>query len=218
MADIVWNLSIPSNVLLCGPSGCGKSTFVEKLLTNPSMWDGPIDNIWLCYGIYTENVKRIADICPQVKLIENLPRNLDQPRQMFNPSQRNVIIFDDLGSETQASPTFTLFMTRGTHHCNVGMLSLEHHLFSEAKERRKQTNHWHCIILFRNKRSLHQIGTLARQTSIANPQTVQWAYSEATHKNPYGYLAIDFRNETPDEMRLLSNVMCEQGEPTYIYL
>jgi DNA polymerase III delta prime subunit len=215
--DFVWNLSIPSNVLICGPSGSGKSTFVQKLIDTPAIWAEPIDNLWLCYGIYSENVKEFSKKYPQARLIEDLPRNLDQPMQIFNPNQRNVIIFDDLGSESQASPVFTNFMTRGSHHCNVCILSLEHHLFSEAKERRKQTHHWHTVILFRNKRGLHQIGTLARQTAVGTPRMVQHAFRDAT-KIPYGYLVIDFRNETPDEMRLLTNVLCENSEPTYCYL
>ena len=216
MTDWVRNFSIPSNVLLCGPSGCGKSKFIEKILQTPCMWNGSIDNLYYCYGIYTDNVRRIVETYPAATVIEHIPRNLDQPHEIFNRNERNVIIFDDLGSETQSSSTFTNFMSRGSHHSNVCMLSLEHHLFSDEKERKKQTNHWHCIILFRNKRSVHQIGTLARQTSIANPQLVQWAYRDATSK-PYGYLVMDFRNDTPEEMRLLTNVMCENNEPTWLY-
>lgn len=216
-SDIVCKFSIPSNVLLCGPTGCGKSSFMEKLIENPAMWCEPMDSLWLCYGIYSENVKRFAEKYPQVRLIEGLPLNLDNPQQMLSPSKRNVMIFDDLGSETQASPAFTNLLTRGSHHCNAAIFSLEHHLFSESKERRKQTNQWQCILLFRNKRGLHQIGTLARQSSFARPQTVQWAFRDATSV-PYGYLMIDFRNETPDEMRLLSNVMCEGQKPTYVYI
>ena len=81
-SDIVCKFSIPSNVLLCGPTGCGKSSFMENLIENPSMWCEPMDSLWLCYGIYTENVKRFAEKYPQVRLIEGLPLNLDNPQQM----------------------------------------------------------------------------------------------------------------------------------------
>lgn len=73
------------------------------------------------------------------------------------------------------------------------------------------------MLYFRNQRSQHQIATLARQTSIANPKLVQWAYMDATQR-PYGYLVLDFRNETPNEMRILSNVLCEGNLPTFAYI
>lgn len=129
----------------------------------------------------------------------------------------SLVIFEDLSSETQNSPVFTDFMTRGTHHTNTALISVEHFLFSESKERRRQTAHWHTIILFRNKRCLHQIGTLARQTSIANPKILQWAYKDAT-SIPYGYLVLDFRNDTIDEMKLLTNIFSENALPVYVYI
>ena len=114
-------------------------------------------------------MKNISQKYPEVILMDGIPRNIDQPLQIFSPEQDNsLIFFDDLSSETQNSKAFTNFLVKGTHHSNVCCVSLEHHLFSDARERRRQQHHWHQIILFRNKRSQYQIGVLARQSSIAN--------------------------------------------------
>ena len=64
---------------------------------------------------------------------------------------------------------------------------------------------------------MHQITTLARQASIADLKTVQFAYNDAV-SNPFGYLILDFRNETPSKMRLITNVFHENGDPAYVYL
>lgn len=217
MEDFVWKLSFPSNVLICGPSGSGKTTFFQKILNEKKCWDKPIDKIVYCYGIETGNIYQLTQSHPEIIFIKGLPENLGSPLEIFSPHKNNLIVFDDLSSESQASKAFTDFMVRGTHHTNTCMISLEHFLFSEAKERRRQAPHWHQIILFRNKRNQQQIGTLARQSGIASPKFVQWAFNDAT-KKPYSYLLLDFRNDTPDEMRLLTNVLGESNEPVYTYV
>jgi adenylate kinase family enzyme len=215
--DFVWQVSIPSNILICGSSNCGKSTFAEKLLATPGIWETQPENIMYCYGIQSENVNRIAKNFPQVVLHEGVPRNLDNPLQIFSPAKNNVLFFDDLSTESQSSPAVTNFMTRGAHHTRTAYICLDHHLFGTGSERRKQSHHWHITVLFRNPRSMHQIANLSRQISVAKPKMVQWAYRDATSK-PYGYLALDFRNETPDVLRVVTNVLQENGNPLYAYL
>ena len=210
-------MSCPQNVLIVGSSGTGKSTFVERLLTTPDAWETPIDNFMYCYGIYSETVKKIAHDLPHITLVEGLPRNLASPFEIFSPRKCNVLVCDDLSTESQASKEFTNFMMRGSHHCNCCLISIEHFLFSQAKERRLQSPHWHQCVLFKNQRSMHQITTLARQASIADLKTVQYAYNDAISK-PFGYLILDFRNETPTQFRLITNVFHENQEPCYIYL
>ena len=215
--DYKWKMSCPSNVLIAGSSGSGKSTFVEKLLKTKDIWEKPFDNLTYCYGINTETVQRISNDHPEATIIEGMPRNLEQPEQMFSPSQRNVLILDDLSSETQNSKAFTNMLTRGSHHLNVCVISIEHFLYSQSKERRLQSPHWHQILLFQNQRSLHQIATLARQSSVSNPKTIEYAFRSCTD-TPYGYLIIDFRNDTCQEMRLITNVFCEKESPVYVFL
>lgn len=88
--------------------------------------------------------------------------------------------------------------------------------FSECKERRRQFYNWHVIVLFRNKTGMHQIKTVAGRANI-DPKTIQWAFKDAT-KNPYGYLILDLRPDTPEELQILSNVLHEDDSPTYVYM
>ena len=215
-ADYEWQMSCPQNVLICGSSGTGKSTFVEKLISTPQLWEKPPDKIVYCYGIQSSTVNFLSQHRPEVMLIEGLPRNLSTPQEMFSPHQNNLLLVDDLSTETQNSRDFTNFMIRSSHHCNCCLVSIEHFLYGDSKERRLQSPHWHQYILFKNQRSLHQIRLLARQTSL-DADKVEFAYSDAT-SNPYGYLVMDFRKDTVPEMRLLTNVMHEHGGPCYVYI
>ena len=212
-----WKMSLPENFLICGSSGSGKSTFLEKLISTPSIWSkGPLQNVLYCYGIYTPTVEKFAKNRPEISLIQGIPRNLSQPQEMFSPSQNNILIFDDLSSQTQNSHDFTNMLIRGSRHCNCTLISLEHFLLSDSKERRLQSPHWHQICLFKNQRCAHQIASLAKQSAIADPKLVQKAYFEATTP-AHGYLILDFRNETPPEMRLISNVFSENSSPPVVW-
>ncbi|MCP4393480.1 MAG: hypothetical protein GY804_04330 [Alphaproteobacteria bacterium] len=187
------------------------------MLDTPAAWDKAIDKIYYFYGIPTESLQVITQKFPQATIMEGIPRNLDNPREIFDSNKNNVVIFDDLSDFTQNSPDMTTFMTKGTHHCNVSMISVEHFLFSNSRERRNQANHWHQLVLFRNKRAMQQIGVMARQMSISSPKTVQWAFKDAT-STPYSYLVIDTRNDTAEEAQLLTNVLLENDSPTYVYV
>ena len=209
-------MSCPQNVLICGSSGSGKSRFLEKLIDTPAIWEKPMQKIIYCYGIHNSTVDYFAQHHPEVILNEGLPRNLSNPHEIFSPQQTNLLLVDDLSTETQSSRDFTNFMIRSSHHCNCCLISVEHFLYGDSKERRLQSPHWHQCILFKNQRSMHQIGILAKQSSIADTKTIKYAYSDATQK-PYGYLIMDFRNETPEQLRLMSNVFSENGEPPFSY-
>ena len=196
----------------------GKSSFVYRILTTPELWQKKIDKILYCYGIYTKIVEKLSREAPHIQLIEGLPRNLlAQPLEVLNPQETNVVVLDDTSLESQESKELTAFLSRGVTHSNTTLLSIEHFLFSPSVQRRNQSFHYNQLILFKSGRNLHQLTTLAKQTGICSPQTLVSAYKDAT-RQPYSCLVIDQRLHTPDHLRLLTNVLCDHGEPTYAYI
>ncbi len=109
---------------------------------------------------------------------------------------------------------YTEFLTKGSHHTNTLVFNLDQLLFSDQKEKRKQGQNTHVFVLFRNPRCQMQIGVLSRQLGILNPKTVQEAYRQSTClDNKYGYLIIDTRADTADEVRLISRIFPEEYPP-----
>ena len=212
-----FQFSFPSNNAWIGTSNSGKSTLLERCLACPTIWEKPPDQIWYFYGIYTKNVENIMRNYPHVTAIQGLPNNvLQDPLSVFSPKDNNLMILDDLSDATQVSKAFTTFLTRATHHCNICLISLEHFLMTPSPERRSQTLQYHTVLLFKNPRNLYQIKSLARQTSLGSPKTIEYAYSDACRK-PYGTLMLDFRQETAPEVRILTNIIASENEPTYVY-
>ena len=217
MAQQYWSVGTPESLLICGGAGMGKSTFVLHLLTSPQCWQKKIDKFLYCYGIYTKTVEELSKNYPHIQLLEGLPRNLlSHPLEVLNPQDRHVLVLDDCSLESQESKELTSFLSRGVTHSNTTLISVEHFLFSPSAQRRNQSFHYNQLILFKSGRNLGQLAVLAKQTGICSAKTLTAAYQDATQK-PYSHLLIDQRPQTPDQLRLLTNVLCQDGEPTFAY-
>lgn len=213
-----WKINTPSSISLIGPSGAGKSTWLQTLLSRQKdVFEEPIDQIFYFYGIESKTSKFLRENYPDIILSLGMP-DLSEPEKMFSPEKNELIIFDDLGNFTESDPHFTSMLIKGCHHLNVTLISLEHNIFSNSKEKRLQSNQYHQIVLFRSKRNVHQIGTLSRQCAVADPKFVQAVYRDITSRKPYSYLVIDLRPDSLDESRLITNVFNEDDEPTIVYI
>jgi hypothetical protein len=62
------------------------------------------------------------------------------------------------------------------------------------------------LVLFKNPRDQQQVAVLARQMYPNNWRKFLDQFQQAT-KEPYGYLVVDLKQETPDSDRLLSNIL-----------
>ena len=79
-------------------------------------------------------------------------------------------------------------------------------LFSKNKESRTISLNAQYMIVFKNPRDSSQLANLARQMYPGRGAFVQEAFADAT-ASPYGYLLIDLKQNTPDDMRLRTSVL-----------
>ena len=78
-------------------------------------------------------------------------------------------------------------------------------LFNKNKEQRCINLNTHYIVLFKNPRDKSQVIHLAKQMYPKNTHIMQDAYKLATSE-PYSYLLIDLKQDTPDHIRLRSDI------------
>lgn len=103
----------------------------------------------------------------------------------------------------------------GSHHNNISVIYLVQNLFHKSKEQRTISLNAHYIILFKNPRDMNQITHLAKQMYPGKNKFLQESFRDATSK-PFGYLVIDLKQTTPEELRVRTDVFRE--DTTLVYL
>ena len=182
----------PFTCVVAGPTGCGKITFVTRMLRHAApIIDPPPERITWCYGEWQEAYATMD--LGDVRFVEGLPS-----ASMFDSSTRNHIVIDDLMAETDERVT-TLF-TKKSHHRNTSVLYLVQNMFPKNKE----------------SRTISLMSHLARQMYPGRGKFVQEAFKDATSV-PYGYLLVDLKQDTPEDMRLRTAIFPDDNVQ-YVYL
>lgn len=172
---------------------------------------GPPENIIWCYGEYQPTYSELSKDIPYIKFIEGFP---DEVVSNLDTSKRNLIIIDDLMSEIGNDKRVTALFTKGSHHKNLSVILILQNLFHQSKEMRTISLNSHYLVIFRNPRDKSQINHLAKQMYPGNIKFLQESFKDATSK-PYGYLLIDFKPETEEEIRLRTQIFPK--ETTVVY-
>ena len=198
----------PFTCMVAGPTSCGKTEFVSRLLRHAQeKIDPPPDKVLWFYGEWQDAYAKLKDEL-QVEFIEGLP-----DPNMLDPQHRNLAVVDDLLSETDAR--VTKLFTKGSHHRNTSVIFISQNLFDKNRENRTISLNSHYIVLFKSPRDVQQVETLARQMYPGNSQFMREAFADAT-REPYSYLLIDLKPNTPDELRLRSQIFPGELETVYI--
>ena len=192
----VPNLIHPFTCLVAGPTASGKTTFVKQLIEDKDdrIYLAPQRVVW-CYSQWQALYENIEGI----EFHSGLPE-LDS----FHPNIRNLLIIDDLMDKTDS--TITELFTKGSHHRNISVIYIVQNLFHQGKEHRTISLNSHYMILFKNPRDSSQIRHLARQIFPADPKYLEEVYYDAVAP-PYGYLFIDLKQDTHENLRLRTNIL-----------
>lgn len=183
----------------------GKTTWIKTLLTHrDSMITPAPEKVYFCYSEWQQTYSEIGDVEWHEGPIT--PEILD-------PNIRNLVVYDDLIH--QMDDSMCAMFTKISHHRNCDVIFITQNLFQQAKQSRTMSLNSAYFVLFKNPRDITQINYLARQMYPKNSKFLQEAYQDATSK-PHGYLLIDCKQFTPEEMRIRTNIF--PGEHTVVYL
>lgn len=179
-------------------AGCGKTVFVTRFLKHlGTMVDTPIGEVVWCYAEWQTAYEKVQH--PRVRFNQGLLGLEDFPPQ----ATARLVIIDDLMRE--ADDRVTDLFTKGSHHRNLSILYLSQNIFHQCKGARDVSLNAHYIVCFKSPRDSSQIAYLSRQVFPKNPRLVQEAYYDAT-KVPHGYLVLNFKQSTPDEHRVSTDI------------
>ena len=192
----------PSTIYVAGPSGAGKTYFIRDLLefhmqTFSGVNNNIINVIW-AYGkwqdIYSNKLKNV-----NFKYVEGIPDEEDIMGW-------DIIVIDDLMAELKNSKFVLDLFTKGSHHNRQTVILLTQNLYHKGPIVRDLNLNSHYLIIFKSPRDKMQIMTLAKQIYPKNSSFFMSAYEQATLL-PHGYLLVDFKQDTPENLRLRTRVI-----------
>jgi hypothetical protein len=192
----------PFSSVVSGPSGSGKSTFVLKFIQYAhQIVQPPPERIVWAYGVYQPLSEKMSNVF----FIDGIPDIKDL-------RANDLLILDDLMSESNDERVSKLF-TKHSHHLKISVMFITQNFFH--KNLRNLTLNSHYLILFRNPRDAAQIAHLARQMYPGKSKFFLQAFSDAT-QNPFTYLVVDLKADTPDEQRLRSGIFPDEHNYCYV--
>lgn len=182
----------PFTMLIAGPSGSGKTVFTKSLLRS-NLFNVEFNSVIWCYS----EAGSLTDRSPNVIYNEGLPSE-----DMYDGKPK-LVILDDLMHETNDS--VAKLFTKISHHRNVSVILITQNIFSRNKNARDIALNSHYLAIFKNPRDKAQVHCLGRQLYPESSKFFSDSYSDATSK-PHGYLFVDFKQSTPDEQRLKTDI------------
>ena len=167
------------------------------------------DRIILYYGKWQSGYR---DLGKDIEFREGLPQNNDW---VTDPKPK-LIIIDDLMRESSSGGVIVNLYTKGSHHNNLSVIFITQNIFHQTKGQRGISLNAQYIFIFRNLRDRAHICHLARQVYPENPRFLEEVYWVATPQ-PYGYLLLDLKQDTPDNCRFHTCIFPED-EYQYVYV
>lgn len=199
-------LITPFGMLISGPTMVGKSSFVFRLLNESKqvMTNSP-ERIVYAYGQWQDGFNKLQSNIPGVEFVKGI-RSIVDNEDFFDPSQRNLLVIDDLASEIAKSDSASNLFTQGIHHRNTSVIYITQNLYKQGKAMRDIQLNCQYLVLFKNARDLGQVSLLGRQMGIKN---LPDAYTTCT-QIPYQPLVIDLTSFCPAYLRLRSHIFPEE--------
>lgn len=214
LVTMCWTFQHPFTCTISGPSQSGKTIFLQKLLKAlPAyIYPTPTRIVW-CYGIENEAQMRKIQACSllPIEFIEGLPENMD----MFSPEDNNLLIIDDLMNHASKINQIADLFTKGSHHRNLSIFLVLQNIFHQGSGMRDIHTSTNYMVLFKNPRDCSQIQFLERQCFPTFKKYLVQAYQQACNR-PYGYVIIDLRQDTSDNMRVLSGIFPPEPFVTFV--
>ena len=119
----------------------------------------------------------------------------------------SVVVLDDLMEEARQCSQVTALFTKVSHHKNVFVIYITQNFFNQSKEEITRRRNCQYIVLFKNPADTRQIQIIGGQMFPEQVRLLPAAYKDAVSVKPHGYLMLDIRQETPEALRLGTNVL-----------
>jgi hypothetical protein len=162
----------------------------------------PLQRVVWCYGATTDG------------MVDGIEYHQGLPSEDLISEGNMILVIDDLMQQAKSSNIVSDIFTKYSRHNNITCICLMQNMFPKGSEMRNISLNSNYIVLMKNSRDRAQITHLARQVYPGRSECLSAAYEDAT-KDAYGYLLLDFRNTTPEQLRVRTGLF--PGDDMYAY-
>ena len=149
-----------------GPSGSGKTHFVINLLSAENVFKEPTRQIYWLMGIdegESGETQQQFKTLKHVKILKGFEEGWQD-----KPLKGDVVVIDDLFSESTKEQNFNNMFTKVARHRQVTVIFITQNLFHQGGQHRTRNLNVHYLIIFKNPRDNTVIDYLARQAFLSN--------------------------------------------------
>ena len=205
------NLCNNATYQIVGPSGSGKTHFVCKLLQSKNKFKHKFTQIYWHQGGDGEAGETRSEFCKlkNIKVINGFDENWSNRLK-----KGDVIVIDDLYQEANKQEDFNNLFTKIARHRGVTVIFITQNLFHQGGNHRTRNLNVHYLVLFKNPRDQTVIDFVARQAFPHDKNFLIASFHDATNK-PHGYLFLDFTQDTPDDLRVCTDIFNSNGITYY---
>ena len=209
----------PSSFLLAGASQSGKTTFTFNLLRNIHLlFEKPEcrQHVIYFYNQEQDGFELFAKEEIVHAWVNALPSlaEIESRTARFKSTGGCVVVIDDFADEVNKE-TLTMF-TQKCHHNNFVLILLSQNIFCQNPWFRPISLNSTYVVMFKNPRDASQISCFAKQFAPGGVSWVVNAFRDATRR-PHSYLLFDSHQQTPDVLRIRSNIMPHEL-PVRVYM
>lgn len=198
-------LKSATTITVSGASQSGKTTLVEKIVKlRDEIFSKPISKVfWFCAYIPMNKLENVT-------YVQGIPNNINE---ILIPDC--LVIIDDFMHELSNSNMLTSLMTKVVHHKSINLIYITQNLFQKSNDNKTRRLNTNYLIIFKNPQDKTQVDYLGRQMFPRDKDFLRLAFDDAT-QHAYSYLMIDCNQETPDEVRVRTNIVKDGEMKVYI--
>jgi hypothetical protein len=213
-----FRFNIPFRVLVCGPSQSGKTFLTHKILKyKRELFVHSPEKVLFFYNQWQDIYDRMSADGSVTEFVKGKParEHFEALASAYSDTAGgSLVIIDDgaLHIDVAMAELFTVF----SHHQKISCIFISQVLFSNKPFYRTLTLNVGYIILCKNPRDSMGIVNFAKQFMPGKSTYVRAVYEDAT-KKPFGYLLIDLTQQTPQSLRLRTNIFPDEAPAVAYY-
>lgn len=212
--DCLSSLRAPFNMVVAGPSQVGKTTFVHRLLRSNMINPTP-DRIVYAYGELQPSLEDLRNTPPHQSAVELHQGWSSSITEDMKPSQKNLLVLDDVMNDCRDDTALSNLFIRGGHHRNISVIFLTQNYFFGGRSAVDVRRNTHYLVLFACKQDRQQIASFAQRVLPRKWRRFLDAYEEATSTR-HGHLLVDMSANCPDKYMLRANILDQRGVTVFV--